>query len=139
YKTDYLAEFADGEEAVFPAQAIEDAWNKEACPQAIYGKPAIFADPSALRHDYWAAMVGGWVHPIAGPEDLYQTEFLGDVITPGRGQVVMGEHGWLRILEDETGRPLMRVDQKGVRPIFEVYDIKSWDKNSGARGLDLVK
>jgi hypothetical protein len=142
FKTDFLAEFADGEEAVFPAQAIEDAWNKVEAPQADYGKPAIFADPSALRHDYWAAMVGGWVHPIARAEDLYQVEFLGETITPGRGQVVAGENGWIRILEDAAGHPLKRVDQKGVRPIFEIYDVVSWkpDKSQGgARGLDLVK
>lgn len=139
YKTDCLAEFADGEEAVFPAQAIEDAWNRPAEGQAHYGRPAIFADPSALRHDYWAAMVGGWVHPVAGPEDIYETEFLGEVITPGRGQVVAGKSGWIRVLEDQYGRPIPRKDGKAVRPHFEVYDVVSWDKNSGARGLDLVK
>lgn len=139
YKTDYLAEFADGEEAVFPAVAIEDAWIRPAEKQAEYGKPAVFADPSALRHDYWAAMVGGWVHPIARPQDLYQVEFLGDEIKPGRGQVVAAEEGWIRILEDEYGRPLKRVDNKALRPIFEVYDIVSWDSKSGARGLDLVR
>src|SRR5262249_40146429 len=89
YKTDCLAEFADGEEAVFPAQAIEDAWSHPGDPAAERGRPALFADPSALRHDYWAAMVGGWVHPHEG------------------------------------------------RPWFEIYDIVSWDKKSGARGIDL--
>lgn len=139
YKTDFLAEFADGEEAVFPAQAIEDAWLFKPPSNAQYGRPAIFADPSALRHDYWAAMVGGWVHPIAGPWDLYECEFLGDEITPGRGQVVPGPNGWVRILEDRNGNPLPRRDGKGLRPWFEVYDVVSWDKNSGARGLDLVR
>lgn len=139
YKTDFLAEFADGEEAVFPAAAIEDAAIKLAAETAEYGKPAIFADPSALRHDYWAAMVAGWVYPVAGPEHLYETEFLGAEITPGQGQVVMTERGWVRILEDDRGRPLPRKDGKGVRPYFEVYDIVSWDKSSGARGLDLVR
>lgn len=139
YKTDFLAEFADGEEAVFPAQAIEDAWVRPAAPSADYGKPAVFADPSALRHDYWAAMVGGWVHPIATPEDVYECEFLGEEITPGRGQVLAGREGWIRILEDSMGRPIPRKDGKGLRPWFEVYDIVSWDKNSGARGIDLVK
>lgn len=91
YKTDCLAEFADGEEAVFPANAIEDAWTHPGATDAERGRPAIFADPSALRHDYWAAMVGGWVHPKEG------------------------------------------------RPWFEIYEIVSWDKKSGARGLDLIK
>lgn len=138
YKTDFLAEFADGEEAVFPAQAIEDAWKPVAPVAATYGRPAIFADPSALRHDYWAAMVGGWVHPVAGPEDQYETEFLGDVITPGRGQVLMGRRGWVRIVEDSLGRPVPKRDGSSARPYFEVFDVVSWDKNSGARGLDLV-
>ena len=139
YKTDFLAEFADGEEAVFPAQAIEDAFNRPLEGQAHYGKPAIFADPSALRHDYWAAMVGGWVHPVAGPEDLYETEFLGDVITPGKGQVVAGKNGWIRVLEDNRGRPIPRKDSQALRPHFEVYEVVSWGANTGARGLDLVK
>lgn len=139
YKTDYLAEFADGEEAVFPATAIEDAWNRPRHPHEEYGRPAIFADPSALRHDYWAAMVAGWVYPIARAEDLFEVEFLGEEITPGRGQVVAGEQGWVRILEDENGQPIKRRDGKGMRPWLEIYDIISWDKNSGARGIDLVK
>lgn len=140
YKTDYLAEFMDGEEAVFPAQAIEDAWKRPQAAEADYGKPAIFADPSALRHDYWAAMVGGWVHPISSPEDLYECQLMGDFITPGPpGQVVPGRNGWIRILEDEHGRPRLRRGGSAVKPWFEVYDIVSWDKNSGARGLDLVK
>jgi len=139
YRTDFLAEFADGEEAVFPAQAVEDAWNKQVNPAAEYGRPAIFADPSALRHDYWAAMVGGWAHPVSTPEDLYECEILGENITPGRGQVVPGRDGWIRILEDRNGNPIPRRDGKGLRPWFEVYDIVSWDKSSGARGLDLVR
>lgn len=139
YKTDFLAEFADGEEAVFPAQAIEDAWKRPKADAADYGRPAIFADPSALRHDFWAAMVGGWAHPVATPEDLYEHEFLGDTITPGRGAVVVGREGWIRILEDRFGNPIPRRDGKGLKPWFEVYDIVSWDKNSGARGLDLVR
>lgn len=139
YKTDFLAEFADGEEAVFPAQAIEDAWLPTIATPTIYGRPAIFADPSALRHDYWAAMVGGWAHPIAGPEDLYECEFLGEIITPGQGQVVPGKHGWVRILEDKWGNPIPKRDTSTSKPWFEVYEIVSWDKNSGARGLDLVR
>lgn len=138
YKTDFLAEFADGEEAVFPAQAIEDAWNRQIQP-AQYGQPAIFADPSALRHDYWAAMVGGWAHPVARPEDLFEYEFLGETITPGHGQVVPGANGWIRILEDRLGNPIQKIHGKLIKPWFEVYDIISWDKNSGARGTDLVK
>lgn len=138
YRTDFLAEFADGEEAVFPAQAIEDAWLVKPTVPALYGKPAIFADPSALRHDYWAAMVGGWVEPAPTPEDMFECEFLGDVITPGNGQVVPGREGWVRILEDDRGRPIPRRDQHHLRPWFEVYEIVSWDKNSGARGVDLI-
>lgn len=139
YKTDFLAEFADGDEAVFPAQAIEDAGRPWENKPAIYGRPAIFADPSALRHDYWAAMVGGWAHPVAGPEDLYEHDFLGDEITPGRGQVVAGAKGWVRIHEDKWGNPIPKRDAHAPKPWFEVYEIVSWDKNSGARGLDLVK
>lgn len=139
YKTDFLAEFADGEEAVFPAQAIEDAWRPTVRGPTIYGRPAIFADPSALRHDFWAAMVGGWAHPVAGPEDLYEHDFLGDEITPGRGQVVAGAKGWIRLHEDKWGNPIPKRDAAAPKPWFEVYDIVSWDKNSGARGLDLVK
>lgn len=139
YKTDCLAEFADGEEAVFPAQAVEDAWKRPAIAAATYGRPAIFADPSALRHDFWAAMVGGWVHPVAGPEDIYECEQLGHIITDGRGQVVQGREGWIRIIEDKWGNPIPRRDGKGLRPWFEIYEIVSWDKNSGARGLDLVR
>jgi hypothetical protein len=141
YKTDYLAEFADGEQAVFPAVAIEDAYG-HALPgvgDAEYGRPAIFADPSALRHDFWAAMVGGWVHPRARPDQLYEIEFLGEQITPGVGQVVSSNRGWIRILEDQYGRPIPRKDATTPRPWFEVYDLVSWDKNSGARGLDLVR
>lgn len=140
YKTDYEAQFMDGDEAVFPANAIEDAWNRPQAERADYGKPAIFADPSALRHDYWAAMVGGWVHPVATPEDIYECQVMGDVIVPGPpGQVVAGRDGWIRILEDAAGRPIPRRDGKGLKPIFEVYEVVSWDKNSGARGMDLVK
>lgn len=139
YKTDFLAEFADGDEAVFPAQAIEDAWLPTLATAAIYGRPAIFADPSALRHDYWAAMVGGWAYPVTGPEDMYETEFLGEEITPGRGQVVTGPRGWVRILEDQYGDPIPRRDGKVPKSWFEVFEIKSWDKNSGARGVDLVQ
>lgn len=139
YKTDCLAEFADGEEAVFPAQAIEDAWTQQKVPAAEYGRPAVFADPSALRHDFWAAMIGGWVHPVATPEDLYACEQLGEVITSGRGQVVPGRNGWVRILEDAQGNPIPRLDGGAPRPWFEAYEIKSWDKKSGARGLDLVR
>ena len=139
YKTDFLAEFADGEEAVFPAQAIEDAWRTTPPGPTIYGRPAIFADPSALRHDFWVAMVGGWAHPVAGPEDLYEHDFLGDEITPGRGQVVPGAKGWIRIHEDKWGNPIPKRDAHAPKPWFEVYEIVSWDKNSGARGLDLVK
>jgi hypothetical protein len=139
YKTDFLAEFADGEEAVFPGEAIEDAWRPVTPVPAIYGRPAIFADPSALRHDYWAAMVGGWAEPVTGPEDLYETEFLGDSVTPGRGQVIPGRGGWIRILEDDLGNPLPRKDGLVRRPWFEVFEVVSWDKKSGARGLDLVK
>jgi hypothetical protein len=140
YKTDFLAEFADGEQAVFPAQAIEDAWNRPQAPNAEYGKPAIFADPSALRHDYWAAMVAGWVHPVSTPEDIYECQVMGDVIVPGPpGQVVQGRSGWIRILEDANGSPIPRRDGKGLKPWLEVYEIVSWDKASGARGLDLIK
>jgi hypothetical protein len=139
YKTDFLAEFADGEEAVFPAPAIEDAWRPVTPAQGVeYGRPAIFADPSALRHDYWAAAVGGWVCPISGLEDLYECEQLGDVITPGRGQVVAGRNGWIRLIEDANGNPIPRTTPT-QRPWFEVYEIVSWDKASGARGLDLVR
>lgn len=139
YKTDFLADFADGDEAVFPAQAIEDAWRPRQATPTLYGRPAIFADPSALRHDYWAAMVGGWAHPVEGPADMFETEFLGDTITPGRGQVIMGHDGWIRILEDRLGNPIPKQDSAAPKPWFEVYEIVSWDKNSGARGLDLVK
>lgn len=138
FKTDFLAEFSDGEEEVFPAKAIEDAWNRPICYEAEYGKPAIFADPSALRHDYWAAMVGGWVFPIASPEDLYEVEELGDTITPGIGRVVPGKRGWIRIKEDQYGRPVPRKDNKGLKPWFEIYDVVSWTKESGVRALDLV-
>lgn len=138
YKTDFLAEFADGEEAVFPAQAIEDAALPQPRILTQYGQPAIFADPSALRHDYWAAMVGGWAEPVYGPEDLYETEFLGEDITPGRGQVIPGRGGWVRILEDERGNPIPK-SGASLKPWFEVYEIVSWDKSSGARGVDLVK
>ncbi len=139
YKTDFLAEFADGEQSVFPAAAIEAAWTKQPPANAEYGTPAIFADPSALRHDYWAAMIGGWSIPVASLEDLYEIEQLGDVVTPGRGQVVPGRDGWIRILEDDHGNPLPRKDGSTARPCFEVFDIVSWDKKSGARGTDLVK
>lgn len=139
YKTDFLAEFADGEEAVFPAQAIEDAWRPRVLGPTEYGRPAIFADPSALRHDYWAAMVGGWAYPVAGPEDLYEHDFLGDEITPGRGAVVAGQKGWIRLHEDKWGNPIPKRDAHAPKPWFEVYEIVSWDKSSGARGLDLVK
>lgn len=139
YKTDCLAEFADGEEAVFPAKSIEAAWARVTAPAAEYGRPAIFADPSALRHDFWAAMVGGWVHPAVTPEDLFECEELGETPTYGRGAVVAGRNGWVRVLEDEHGNPIPKKDTKGPRPWFEVYEIVSWDKNSGARGLDLVK
>lgn len=139
YKTDFLAEFADGEEAVFPAQAIEDAWRPTVAGPTIYGRPAVFADPSALRHDFWAAMVGGWAYPVAGPEDLYEHDFLGEEITPGRGQVVAGTKGWIRIHEDKWGNPIPKRDAHAPKPWFEVYEIVSWNKNSGARGLDLVK
>jgi hypothetical protein len=139
YKTDCLAEFADGEQSVFPAQAIEDAWSRPAESDVEYGRPAIFADPSALRHDFWAAMVGGWVHPIATQEDLFEVEQLGDIITPGRGAVMPGRNGWIRVLEDAYGNPIPKRDGLVRRPWFEVYEIKSWDKKSGARGLDLVQ
>jgi hypothetical protein len=138
YKNDFLAEFFDGDMAVFPEAAIFDAF-KRPIEEGEYGKPAIFADPSALRHDYWAAAVGGWVHPVMRPEDEYECEQLGDGITPGNGQVIVGRNGWVRILEDQYGRPIPRRDNKQPRPWFEIYDIVSWDKNSGVSGLDLVK
>lgn len=139
YKTDYLAHFADGEETVFPGQAIEDAVARPNVSGAEYGRPAIFADPSALRHDFWAAMVGGWAHPVAATEDLYEVEQLGEVVTEGRGQVVPGRNGWVRILEDDLGNPIPKRDGSFARPWFEVYEIVSWNKASGARGLDLVQ
>jgi hypothetical protein len=142
YRTDFLAEFADGEQAVFPAQAIEDAVSLSRPHVADIGRPAIFADPSALRHDYWAAMVGRWVHPILTDEDLYEVEQLGEHPTPGRGRVVRGRNGWIRVLEDQWGRPRETTERdrlKLARPWFEVCEIVSWDKASGARGMDLVK
>lgn len=139
YKTDFLAEFADGDEAVFPSGAIEDACSAKPNREATYGRPAIFADPSALRHDYWAAIVGGWASPVLGLEDLYEHEFLGDEITPGEGQIVAGRNGWIRLFEDKFGNPIPKQNTTDQKPWFEVYEIVSWDKNSGARGLDLVK
>lgn len=143
YRTDYLAEFADGEEAVFPAQAIDDAVSRSTVRDADFGRPAVFADPSALRHDYWAAMVGGWVYPRAHPEDLYEHELLGDTISPPKdarpSHVVQGARGWIRIFDDQWGNPIRRHDTASARPWFEVYDIVSWNKSSGARGTDLVK
>lgn len=142
YKTDFLAEFADGEEAVFPAQSIEDAWSRQRPTQAIYGRPSVFADPSALRHDYWAAIVAGWAYPHLGPEDLYECEILGDTITPsptGRtGAIVSGAKGWIRVLEDRYGNPIPKLNTES-KPYFVVYDVVSWNKASGARGGDLVR
>lgn len=140
YKTDFLAEFADGEEAVFPANAIEDAASRASTDTGHFGRPAIFADPSALRHDFWAAMVGGWVYPVASVEDLYECELMGETITPSyqRGQIVPGKNGWVRVLEDRYGNPIPK-KEGGAKPWFEVYEIVSWDKNSGARGQDLVR
>lgn len=140
YKTDYLAEFTDGEEMVFPPETVEIAIKKPIHPNAHYGKPAIFADPSALRRDFWAAMVGGWVHPVATDEDLYEHDFLGDEVRPGGwGPVVSGREGWIRLHVDQWGNPIPKKGQTTTKPWFEVYDIRSWNKESGARGLDLVK
>ena len=79
YRTDFLAEFADGEEAVFPAQAIDDAITEPRphIDDLILGRPAIFADPSALRRDFWACLVGAWALPAANHvEDIYETCLL---------------------------------------------------------------
>lgn len=139
YKTDFLAEFADGEEAVFPAVAVEDAWKKP-LTDAEYGQPAIFADPSALRHDYWAAMVGGWVYPVSQLEDIYEHVEIGESPTTAiPGRIVMGRRGWIVLKEDVYGRPIPRRDNHQPKPWFEIFEIVSWDKNSGARGGDLVK
>lgn len=148
YKTDFLAEFADGEEAVFPAQAIDDAFLRSLEPNVEYGQPAIFADPSALRHDYWAALVGAWAWKRPTDEDLYEVEELGEFITPaaqlqGRGMVVPGRNGWVRVLEDRYGRRIPKKEPTAtLRPFFKVFDIVSWNREDvqrGARGLDLVK
>jgi hypothetical protein len=142
YKTDFLAEFADGEEAVFPAQSIGEAWSRPRPAQALYGRPAVFADPSALRHDYWAAIVAGWAYPHLGPEDLYECEILGDTITPSptdrTGAIVSGSKGWIRVLEDRYGNPIPKLNTES-KPYFVVYDVVSWNKASGARGGDLVR
>jgi len=88
-------------------------------------------------------MVGGWAFPVTSPEDIYECELLGDFIKPSptgaRGAVMSGRDGWIRVLEDSYGRPIPRKDGQAARPWFEIYDIVSWNKASGARGLDLVK
>jgi hypothetical protein len=140
YINDYLAQFTDGEETVFPPKSIEQAVTWVPPQAAEYGKPALFADPSALRHDYWAVMCGGWVKPTNALEDIYEHEFLGETVTgSSHGYVVPGRNGWLRILLDERGREIPRQDGPSVKPWFEVYEILSWDKNSGARAFDLVR
>ena len=139
YKTDYLAQFADGAITVFSTASIEAAWSKN-FPAGSSAKVALFADPSALRHDNWAVTAGGWVYPEESPEDVYVVEQLGE--TPrqtGRGQVVVGRNGWVRILEDEFGRPIKRIDNDRPKPFFKFYEMISWDKNSGATAGALMK
>ncbi len=138
YKNDFLAEFFDGDQAVFPEAAIIEAFNRPVI-EAEYGQPVIFADPSALRHDYWAAAVGGWVHPKPRAEDEYVTEFLGDTPTAGRGQVVTGRDGWVRILEDEFGRQIRRTDNAQPRPWFEFYEIVSWSRKDNTNATNIVQ
>ena len=144
YRTDCLAEFADGESTVFPSSAIEAA-----CGPREGGDPgqlAIFADPSALRHDTWAVMVAGWESPDATPEDIYQVEQLGETLDgagahDGKGPIVRGRNGWIRYLLDEHGRCIERTgeDSDRVRSFFRVHEVVSWDRSSGARGLDIIR
>jgi hypothetical protein len=143
YKTDYLAQFTDGEETVFPPKTIEAACEWVPPTNVEYGKPAIFADPSALRHDTWAALVGGWVYPQVTQEDLFEHTILGDRVTeapPGQhGPVIVGKYGWIRLHLDDRGQLIPKPAAFAQKPWFEVFKIVSWDKKSGARGLDLVK
>lgn len=141
YRTDCLAEFADGEETVFAASAIEAA-----CEPRVEGdaaRPVVFADPSALRHDTWAVLVGAWESPEVHPEDLYVVEQLGESpsAVQGRGPIVSGRHGLIRYVLDDRGRYIERpADERGrARPFFRVREIMSWDRRSGARGLDIVR
>lgn len=138
YKTDYLADFADGGITVFSATSIEAAWSRPPIPGRA-ARPALFADPSALRRDYWAVAVGGWVYPEENYEDIFVVEELGDTPTHGRGQVVAGRNGWVRILEDQYGRPIKRTDNAKPKPWFKIYDIKSWNKDTKATTSDLLK
>lgn len=142
YRTDCLAEFADGESTVFPSVAIDEAFASQRSSDATFGRPALFADPSALRHDFWAVMCAGWVFPLVSDEDLYECQQLGDDLssTPyAPGPVLGGRNGWIRVLVDEIGNPIARKDGTAAKPYLQVFETVSWDKNSGARGTDLVK
>lgn len=144
YQTDYLARFVDGAEVVFSPSDIDAAFSRSAnLDDCVVGRAAIFADPSALRRDFWACMVGSWVIPAKHPhvEDLYETEPVG-LDTPYKpGYVIAGRNGgWIRVLETENGVPIPKKDKPPLKkPYFKVFEIKSWSAKDGVRGLDLVR
>ena len=63
YRTDAIAEFADGEMTVFPASAMDGCFAPLSHSYQAH-EPAIFCDPSQLRHDTSAAVVAGWLAPL---------------------------------------------------------------------------
>jgi hypothetical protein len=145
YQTDYLAQFVDGAEVVFSPSDIDAAFARSGdFNDCVVGRPAIFADPSALRRDFWACMVGAWVIPskVVHVEDLYETEAVGPDSSYKAGYIIPARNGggWVRVLEDENGAPIPKKDKPPAnKPYFKVFEIKSWSSKDGVRGLDLVR
>jgi hypothetical protein len=146
YKTDVLAEFVDAESAVFPSEAIEDAFENRLEQEFDVCEPAIFIDPSQLRSDTWAAAIGAWVLPRPEENDAMLWVECDDTrartpVGPRGAQVAFRPNvgRYMALLRDDRGEPLPNPDYVKPKAIFRIYELMGWDGGDRIAGDELVK
>jgi hypothetical protein len=146
YVTDHDAEFAAGELMVMPAAHVEAAF-APLPPHVFYDlyEPAIFCDPSQMKHDTWAAVCGAvlvprvdetdgllWVDP-ADPRVRLQKGPYGCPI-----QYRSESKRMMALLQDDHGFPLRDPDYKRPLPIFRILEIMGWDPGGAQISADVL-
>lgn len=148
YASDHDALFADGERLVMPSSHVEATFPPWLHNDVTYEmcEPAIFADPSQMRHDTWAAIAGAvlvpridtldallWVDP-SDPRVRAQKGPCGCQV-----QYRSDAKRAMALLCDDRGFPLRDPDYKEPKPVFRVLEILGWDGATQVTAEALVR
>lgn len=125
YRTDCLAEFADGEASVFPTASIEAAFRATPALVIDAGDPVIVLDASAGRHDSWTYAVVQWVTPHPGHEFL-----KGDHIDERTGELLARDAYEIRTPDGER---VANPEYSQSRPMLVFLEVGGWDGAFGQR------